>query len=215
VRLYLRLMRLRVAVAISGRGSNLAALLQALAPGAPAEVVLVISNRADAGGLAVAREHDVPTHVLKNSADADEWLRALSGSDAGLVVLAGFLKHVPVEVVTAYRGRIINIHPALLPRHGGPGMYGLRVHQAVLAAGDAESGATVHLVTEEYDRGPILGQAYLQVLPADTAESLAARVLQLEHRLLPAAVLAAARAGHAVPFSLEREDAALRRHAAT
>jgi phosphoribosylglycinamide formyltransferase-1 len=91
-------------------------------------------------------------------------------------------------------------------------MYGTRVHQAVLAAGDLESGATVHLVTEEYDRGPVLGQARVPVLPSDTPESLAARVLELEHRLLPAAVLAAANAGHAVPFSLEHEGATLQPH---
>jgi len=131
-----------------------------------------------------------------------------------LVVLAGFLKQVPAEVVASYRGRIINVHPALLPRHGGPGMYGTRVHEAVLAAGDAESGATVHLVTEEYDRGPVLGQARVPVLRSDNAESLAARVLELEHRLLPAAVLAAAKAGHPVPFSLEHEGAAGQRHEA-
>ena len=205
-------MGFRVAVAISGRGSNLAALLDVLAPGAPAGVALVISNRAEAGGLALARDRGIPTHVLRNSADPVEWIRVLSDAGTDLVVLAGFLKHVPAEVVATYRGRIINIHPALLPRHGGPGMYGIRVHQAVLAAGDPESGATVHQVTDEYDRGPVLGQARVPVLPSDTPESLAARVLEVEHRLLPAAVLAAAKAGHAVPFALEHEGATLQRH---
>jgi phosphoribosylglycinamide formyltransferase-1 len=98
---------------------------------------------------------------------------------------------------------MINIHPALLPNHGGPGMYGLRVHAAVLARGDSESGATVHLVTEAYDEGPVLGQQRVPVLPGDTPETLAARVLEAEHRLLPAAVLAAAGAGQAVAFSME------------
>ena len=205
-------MRFRVAVAISGRGSNLAALLDVLAPGAPACIALVISNRAEAGGLALARNRGVPTHVLRDSADAGEWIRVLSDAGTDLVVLAGFLKHVPAEVVATYRGRIINIHPALLPRHGGPGMYGIRVHEAVLAAGDSESGATVHQVTDEYDRGPVLGQARVPVLPSDSPESLAARVLEVEHRLLPAAVLAAAKAGHAVPFSLEDEGATVQRH---
>lgn len=181
-------MRLRVATAVSGKGSNLAALLRALGSGAPAQVVLVLSNRADAGGLAVTGRAGIPTHVLNDSADSAEWLRVLEREAVDLLVLAGYLKRVPPEVVAAYRGRIINIHPALLPRHGGAGMHGQRVHQAVLAAGDAVSGATVHLVTENYDEGPILGQATVPVLAGDTPESLAARVLELEHRIYPRAL---------------------------
>lgn len=181
----------------------MAALLRALGDAAPARVVLVISNRQEADGLAVARAHGIPTHLLNDIADPAEWLRVLAGAEADLVVLAGFLKRVPDQVVEAWRGRIINIHPALLPRHGGPGRYGRRVHEAVLAAGETVSGATVHLVTEEYDRGAILGQAEVPVLPGDTPEELAARVLAVEHRLLPAAVLAAAAAGRPVPFRLE------------
>ncbi len=170
--------------------------------------MLVVSNRADAGGLEVARRHGVATHVLNDTADPAEWLAALAGVDANLVVLAGFVKRVPDQVVAAYRGRIVNIHPALLPRHGGSGMYGRRVHQAVLASGDSVSGATVHLVSEEYDRGPILAQATVPVEPDDSPATLAARVLEVEHRLLPAAVLAAAQAGHPVPFQLEHAGAA-------
>jgi len=195
---------MRVAVFGSGRGSNLAALLQSLGPDAPARVVLVGSNRPDAGALEIARAAGLPAVVLKNSAESAEWLALLERWRVELVVLAGYLKHVPAPVVAAYRGRIINIHPALLPGHGGPGMYGLRVHGEVLATGDRESGATVHLVTEEYDQGPILGQARVPVLPGDTPERLAARVLEVEHRLLPAAVLAAARAGRPVAFALDQ-----------
>jgi len=190
-------------VVVSGRGSNLAALLHALDGEAPARVVLVISNRATAGGLSVASQFGVPTHVLNDSADPTEWCRVLGEARVDLVVLAGYLQRVPPGVVAAFRGRILNIHPALLPHHGGTGMYGRRVHQAVLAAGELESGATVHLVTDEYDGGPVLGQARVPVLPGDTADSLATRVLEVEHRLLPAAVLAAARAGRPVPFVLE------------
>lgn len=179
----------------------MAALLRALGDQAPAGVVLVLSDRADAGGLEVARAHGVPTYVLNDIADAEEWLRVLRKARVDLVVLAGYLKRVPAEVVEAFPERLLNIHPALLPRHGGRGMYGRRVHEAVLKAGDTRSGATVHLVSEEYDRGPILGQEEVPVLPEDTPDSLAARVLEVEHRLLPAAVLAAARAGKAVPFS--------------
>jgi len=200
-------MFLRVAAVVSGRGSNLAALLRALGDAAPARVVLVISNRKDAGGLDVAREHGIPTHVLNDTADPAEWLRVLAGAEADLVVLAGYLKRVPDETVEAWRGRIINIHPALLPKHGGTGMYGRLVHEAVLAEGATVSGATVHLVTEEYDRGTILGQAEVPVLPGDTPDALAARVLAIEHRLLPAAVLAAAAAGGPVPFRLDSDTA--------
>lgn len=198
----------RVAVCVSGRGSNLAALLEALDPGAPAEVVLVVSNRAAAGGLVLARERGIATHVLAATDDAEEWLALLASHRVDLVVLAGFLALVPRGVVQAYAGRMINIHPALLPNHGGRGMYGRRVHEAVLAAGDAESGATVHLVTDAYDEGQALGQARVPVLAGDTPELLAARVLEAEHQLLPAAVLAAARAGRAVPFTLPPSAAA-------
>ncbi len=195
-------MSIRIAVCISGRGSNLAALLQALPQPGPARVVLVMSSRASAGGLDIARRAEVPTLVLEDPADGMAWLDALEGAKVDFVVLAGFLKQVPASVVAAYQGRIINIHPALLPDHGGPGMYGLGVHRAVLARGDRESGASVHLVTERYDEGPVLGQIRVPVLPDDTPESLAARVLEVEHRLLPAAVLAAAAEGRAVPFTV-------------
>jgi phosphoribosylglycinamide formyltransferase 1 len=191
----------RVAVAVSGRGSNLQALLDSLSAEAPARVVLVISNRADAGALERARARGIATSVLRDPAQASEWLPVLEAARVDLVVLAGYLKLVPPEVVRRYQGRIINIHPALLPDFGGPGMYGARVHQAVLASGAKESGATVHLVDEVYDRGPILGQARVPVLPGDTTESLASRVLEVEHQLLPAAVIAAARAGKPVPFT--------------
>ena len=117
-----------------------------------------------------------------------------------LLVLAGYLKLVPAAVIARYRGRIVNVHPALLPAFGGRGMYGHRVHEAVLASGARESGATVHLVDEEYDRGAILAQGRVPVLPGDTPDRLAARVLEVEHRLLPAVVLAAAAAGRPVPL---------------
>jgi formyltetrahydrofolate-dependent phosphoribosylglycinamide formyltransferase len=193
-------MTMRVAVAVSGRGSNLEALLRALGDDAPARVVLVVSNRADAAALARAREHGVPAEVLSQPADATEWLDRLEHHRVDLLVLAGYLKLVPAAVIARYRDRILNVHPALLPAFGGRGMYGHRVHEAVLASGARESGATVHLVDEVYDRGRILAQGRVPVLPGDTAETLAARVLSVEHRLLPAAVLAAAAAGHPVPL---------------
>ena len=193
-------MPMHVAVAVSGRGTNLEALLHGLGPDAPARVVLVLSNRADAPALDRAAGRGIATVTLRDHADGGEWLSALERHRADLLVLAGYLKLVPAEVIERYRGRILNVHPALLPAFGGPGMYGRRVHEAVLASGARESGATVHLVDEVYDRGAILGQARVPVLPGDDPETLAARVLEAEHRLLPAAVLAAAAAGRPVPI---------------
>ena len=193
-------MTMRVAVAVSGRGSNLQALLRALGPAAPARVILVLSDRPNSGALERAREHGVPVEVLSDPADAAEWLTRLERHGTELVVLAGYLKLVPAPVIVRFRDRILNIHPALLPAFGGKGMYGHRVHEAVLASGARESGATVHLVDEAYDRGTVLGQARVPVLPDDTPDRLAARVLEVEHRLLPAAVLAAAAAGRPVPI---------------
>ena len=192
---------MQVAVAVSGRGSNLKALLEALGDNAPARISLVISNRSGAGALERAAERGIPTAVLRDPSDGAEWLQLLESASIDLVVLAGYLKLVPPGVVQRYRGRIINIHPALLPAFGGPGMYGERVHAAVLASGARETGATVHLVDEVYDRGQILGQARVPVRPDDTPHTLAERVLEAEHRLLPAAVLAAAGAGRPVPFT--------------
>ena len=202
---------MRVAVAASGRGSNLAALIDALeGEDSPARVELVLGNR-PAGALEVARARGVPVHLLNDPASSREWIEVLERAGISLVVLAGYLKLVPPEVVRRWSGKMINIHPALLPRHGGPGMYGRKVHEAVLHSGDRWSGATVHLVSEEYDRGEVLGQSRVPVLPEDTPETLGARVLETEHRLLPAAVRAAARAGAPVPFRLE--DDALRQAA--
>ena len=181
----------RVAVLVSGGGTNLQALLDALRNSPVARVVRVISSRPGAGALERARRAGVATTVLANPADPDELLVALR--DAQLVVLAGYLKLVPPPVVAQFRGRMINIHPALLPDFGGPGMYGHHVHAAVLASGARESGATVHFVDEAFDRGDIIAQERVRVEPADTPEALAARVLEAEHRLLPRVVLDLAR----------------------
>lgn len=175
----------RVAVLASGSGTNLQALLDGLKAGGgtAARVVRVISNRNDAGALERARQAGVPALTLTDPADPRAYLDAIG--DAQLVVLAGYLKLVPPGVVSRFEWRMVNIHPALLPDFGGPGMYGIRVHQAVLAAGAKESGASVHYVTEEYDRGPVIARARVPVLSGDTPESLAARVLIAEHKLLP------------------------------
>lgn len=181
----------RVAVLVSGGGTNLQALLDALHDSPIARVARVISNRPDAGALERARRAGVPTTVLRDANDPAELLSALAG--AQLVVLAGYLKLVHSSVVARFRGRMINIHPALLPAFGGPGMYGHRVHEAVLASGAKESGATIHFVDEAFDRGAIIAQEKVPVQKGDTAETLAARVLEAEHRLLPKVVLDLAR----------------------
>ncbi len=193
-------MPMRVAVCVSGRGSNLLALLDALSGSSKAEVVLVLSNRPDTPALDRARERGIPAVSFANHRDAAEWLAVLNEHRVDLVVLAGYLKLVPGAVTRAFGNRMLNIHPALLPDFGGPGMYGHHVHEAVIASGARFSGATVHLVDEQYDRGAVLAQARVPVLPGDTAETLAARVLRAEHQLLPAVVLAAAEAGHPVPL---------------
>jgi formyltetrahydrofolate-dependent phosphoribosylglycinamide formyltransferase len=182
----------RVAVLVSGGGTNLQALIDALggAPTAPARISRVISNRPDAGALERARRAGIPTTVLRDPQDPAELLAAIA--DAQLVVLAGYLKLVPGAVVARFRQRMVNIHPALLPDFGGPGMYGRRVHEAVLASRATESGATVHYVDEHYDRGPIVAQRRVPVRPDDTADTLAQRVLAAEHALLPEVLLSLA-----------------------
>lgn len=178
--------RLAILVGAKGRGSNMAALLRASEEGTvPAEAYRVIAPRE--GTEAAANAGDVQVLVVEPGDGYGERLvRALQG--ATVVCLAGFTRLLPSEVLDAFPGRVMNIHPSLLPRHGGPGMYGRRVHEAVLDAGDAESGCTVHYVTERYDEGAVILQDRCPVLPADTPESLAARVLELEHRVYPQAV---------------------------
>jgi phosphoribosylglycinamide formyltransferase 1 len=178
-------------VLVSGGGTNLQALLDALHDSAIARIARVISNRPDAGALDRARRSNVPAVVLKQPGDATELLGALH--DIQIVVLAGYLKLVPAAVVKQFRGRMINIHPALLPDFGGPRMYGHHVHEAVLASGATESGATVHFVDEVFDRGEIIAQERVPVQRGDTPDTLAARVLEAEHRLLPRVVLQLAR----------------------
>lgn len=191
---------MNLAVFASGGGSNFGAILDAVRAGRlRARVVLLVADRPGTGAEARAHAAGVPVAVVPPGAFADEpafgeaLLAALRAHDADTVALAGYLRRVPGAVVRAFDGRIVNVHPALLPTFGGPGMYGRHVHAAVLAAGVFESGCTVHLVDEAYDRGPILAQVRVPVLPGDTPETLAARVLAEEHRLLPAVLATLAR----------------------
>lgn len=171
-----------LAVLVSGRGSNFQAILAAIRERRlPARVVVVIGDcRAPAREL--AREEGLP--FLSLSGDG-EICTALQEYAVQWVILAGYLHRIGPRVLAAYPERVLNIHPSLLPAFGGQGMYGQRVHRAVLAAGVRETGASVHIVSEEYDQGPVLAQERVMVLPEDSPESLAARVLEVEHRLYP------------------------------
>jgi phosphoribosylglycinamide formyltransferase-1 len=178
----------RLGVLVSGRGSNLQALLDAYARGdLPAPVVVVVSNSSSAGALELARARNVPTVHVSSKTHEDPGaalLACLYQHEVDLVVLAGYMKRLDPRVVSAYHGRCINIHPAPLPRFGGPGMYGEHVHRAVLEARVPLSGPTVHRVTDEYDQGEILAHQPVPVLPGDDPATLAARVLMAEHELL-------------------------------
>ncbi len=185
----------------SGYGSNLQALLDAA--GATYTVAVVIANVAGAPALERARQAGVEAYLVEHRGRSrrefeEDLLRLLREAQVDLVCLAGFLRILSPWFVAQFRGRILNIHPALLPAFGGRGMYGLRVHEAVLASGATCSGCTIHLVDETVDGGPILAQATVPVLPGDTPETLAARVAQAEHRLYPEVVRAIA-AGRLLP----------------
>jgi formyltetrahydrofolate-dependent phosphoribosylglycinamide formyltransferase len=189
--------RARVGVLASGGGSNLQSLLdhaRALGEARAFDVVLVASDRPDAGALTRARDADVPSVVLasRHAPEGASLADALSAHGVDLLVLAGFLKLVPPEVTRRYAGRLLNVHPALLPDFGGPGMYGARVHRAVLAAGAQVSGPTVHFVDEEYDHGAAIAGWRVPVLAGDDEHTLAARVLRAEHLLFPRIVDAVA-----------------------
>ncbi len=181
----------RLAVLASGRGSNLQAIIDHfdnLSRERIAKVVLVASNRADSPALIRAATASIDIASFDAGDDGSELLELLRKFRIDLVVLAGYLKRIPTTVIHEYAGRIINIHPALLPAFGGEGMYGARVHEAVISSGAKESGVTVHLVDDEYDRGPIVAQWRVPVEESDTADSLATRVLSVEHVVYPRAV---------------------------
>ena len=187
---------LRIAVLVSGGGTNLQAVIDGVEGGSirGAEVVRVISSNPNAYALERARKHNIEAMVIgkSNYPDSRERTRAiiaaLDEAKTDLVILAGYMSILEPELIEAYRGRIINIHPSLIPKFCGEGFYGKRVHEAVLAAGEQESGATVHYVDEGVDTGPVIVQEKVPVLDGDTAETLAARVLETEHKILRKAV---------------------------
>lgn len=181
----------RLAVLASGRGSNLQAIIEHfdnLARERVAKVALVASNRADSPALLRAATASIDIAHFNATDDGSELLALLKKFRIDLVVLAGYLKRIPSAVIREYAGRIINIHPALLPAFGGEGMYGERVHEAVIASGARETGVTVHLVDDDYDRGPIIAQWRVPIDASDTPDTLAARVLNVEHVVYPRVV---------------------------
>ena len=180
-----------LAVLISGSGTNLQAVIDAIENGdiPDAKIVLVISNKENAYGLERAKKHGITNFVIDKS-NIEKLLEALENYRINGIILAGYLSILPFEVVQAYENKIINIHPALLPAYGGKGFYGINVHKAVLAAGEYHSGATAHIVDTGIDTGAILVQGKVPVLPDDTAESLQKRVLGVEHIVLVQAVKA-------------------------
>lgn len=186
---------LNIAVFASGRGSNFNALHNAINDQhIAARIVVVISNNSDSGALNLARAFQIPAiHLGQKQFPSNELftaklLETLESFKVGLIVLAGYMKKLDPLLIARFKNRIINVHPALLPAFGGHGMYGHFVHEAVIAAGVKKTGATVHCVDEEYDHGPIVLQESIDVSPHDSAESIAEKVLRIEHQLLPKAV---------------------------
>ncbi len=182
---------LRIAVLASGGGTDLQSILDACESGQiDGRVVLVISNVAGAGALKRAKDYDVRAAFIDHrgksrGAHEREMVMELDAAKPDLIVLAGYLRMLTYDFINKYKNKIINIHPALLPKYGGKGMHGLRVHRAVLEFGDSESGCSVHFVTEEVDGGPVIARMKAPVKPGDTPETLQARVLMAEHLLLP------------------------------
>lgn len=180
----------RIAILASGTGSNAHKIVEHLQGNKSIEVALVASNRKSAKVLQMASDHGIATSVIIRSEfyDSDVFLKVLYNADIDWIVLAGFLWLVPTQLISAYPNRIVNIHPALLPAYGGKGMFGMNVHTAVKGSNEVVSGMTIHLVNENYDEGAIVFQGRTDIEPQDSAEDIAAKVLQLEHEYYPIVV---------------------------
>jgi phosphoribosylglycinamide formyltransferase-1 len=175
----------------SGRGSNMQAVIDACKAGSiNAKPALVISNNSKSGAIERAEQEGIPHAHLSSKAypDPDDLDQAMLDKmlehNVDLIMLAGYMKKMGTKTLSHYKGKVINIHPALLPKFGGEGMYGMNVHKAVIAGREKETGVTIHVVDEEYDTGPIIAQSAVPVMEDDTAETLAARVLEREHSFL-------------------------------
>ncbi|MFM2306521.1 MAG: hypothetical protein RLZZ367_1190 [Bacteroidota bacterium] len=176
-----------VAIFASGKGSNAQAIIEYFKNHPRIKVALVVTNNPDAGVVKIAHQNKIISAIASKNfmGNEDNMNKLLGALNIDLIVLAGYLQLIPDFLIKKYQGRIVNIHPALLPKHGGKGMYGIKVHQAVLAANDTETGITIHHVTERYDEGEVILQQKLTVAAGETAETLAGKVLQLEHEWYP------------------------------
>lgn len=177
----------KIAIFASGTGSNAANIIQYFEKSSVAEIVLVISNKADALAVRKAQNKDVKAVVFNNESFKKNGvvLNYLKSVAIDFIILAGFLMKVPSDIIHAYPNKIVNLHPSLLPKYGGKGMYGKHVHSAVIEAQESESGISIHFVNEEYDEGAIIFQAKVSVEKGDSVEMLAQKIQQLEHRFFP------------------------------
>ena len=179
-----------IAIFASGAGSNAKKIIEHFAGDTKLKVALVVTNKPTAGVVQIAKENGLPTLVVEKDRffRDDAYVAELAHYDIDLLVLAGFLWKIPDRLIHAFPLRIINIHPALLPKYGGKGMFGEHVHRAVLENGETESGITIHFVDEHYDNGDIIFQAKCPVMPGDSAQSLASRIHELEHAHYPGVI---------------------------
>jgi phosphoribosylglycinamide formyltransferase 1 len=178
---------MNIAIFASGGGSNARKIIEYFEGHASIKVVLVVSNKADAGVLAIADEFGIERLIISKSTlyDSEFMLKTLADCQVGFIVLAGFLLLVPTYLVEHFNQKIVNIHPALLPKFGGKGMHGSHVHEAVRAANEVKTGITIHFCNAAYDEGSIIFQATCPVLPEDSPADIARNVLALEHRFYP------------------------------
>jgi phosphoribosylglycinamide formyltransferase-1 len=177
----------KIAVFASGNGTNAAKLITHFRDNAHGEIVLIVCNKPGAGVIQIADTNKIDVLLIEKERwfRGDGYVKELKTKDIDYLILAGFLWKLPSTIINAWPGKILNIHPALLPKYGGKGMYGKYVHEAVIASGETESGITIHIVNEQYDHGPTIFQATCKVHAGDDAETLAARVHELEHRYYP------------------------------
>lgn len=178
-----------IAIMASGGGSNAEQIIRYFANSSLAKVKLIVSNKSDAFVLERAKNHHIETFVhSKEDVDNGQLLKVLQNNQINFIVLAGYLKKIGDDLIAAYPKKIVNIHPALLPKYGGKGMYGMNVHRAVIAAKDSISGPTIHFVNENYDEGAIVEQHQCEILPTDSADDVQRKVLELEHKFFAKSV---------------------------
>ncbi len=191
-----------LAIFASGRGSNAEAIIRRFAQESDLEVAVIVTNNPKAGVIRLAEQHHIPVHVTHRSEffSQQSVLPHLKMYSVDWIALAGFLWLVPQQLIRAYPGRIVNIHPALLPKFGGQGMYGERVHQAVYAAGEKESGITIHYVDEHYDEGEIIRQVSVPISKYDKPEDIGKKVLELEHYFYPIEIVRLMKSSNSIGF---------------